>query len=123
MRLIAWIFVATVAIVAMTFAISNRTPIILDFWPLPFTQAVPTYLTVLGGGLAGFLIGGFLALFPVAKWKHQAKARARDLEFAEHRADKYRARISELEAAIGKAEEQGSARLSKIPALKAPDAA
>ena len=121
MRLFAWIIVAAVAIVAMTFAISNRAPIILDFWPLPFAQAVPTYLTVLGGALAGFLIGGFLALFPVAKWKHQAKARARDLEFAEHRADKYRARIKELEEAAKKAEQ--SAKVSKIPALKAPDAA
>jgi uncharacterized integral membrane protein len=124
-RLIAWIIVAAVAIVAMTFAISNRAPITLDFWPLPFTQDVPTYLTVLGGALAGFLIGGFLGLLPVVKWKHLAKARARDLEYAEHRSQKYQLRIKELEEAAKKAEEAilPANAPSTIPALKAPDAA
>ena len=64
MRVVYWAAVAVAAVVLMLFAVSNRTPVSLGLWPLPFAAELPLYLLALGALLAGFLIGilgGWLA--------------------------------------------------------------
>ncbi|MCW9035473.1 MAG: LapA family protein [Rhodospirillales bacterium] len=99
MRLISWIIVAIVAIAAMSFAISNRDPVTLDLWPLPFKQEAPLYLAILGAALVGFLVAGFLSLFPLTKWKHLARARERDMEISKRKIERFQDQIKDLEAA------------------------
>ena len=62
MRILFWILVVLIAIVLAAFAVSNREPVALEFWPLPWLVQLPVYLAVLGALLIGFVIGG------IASW-------------------------------------------------------
>jgi putative membrane protein len=64
MRVVYWAAVAVAAVLLMLFAVSNRAPVSLGLWPLPFDLELPLYLLALGGLFAGFVIGilgGWLA--------------------------------------------------------------
>ncbi len=118
MRLISWIIVAVIAIAAMSFAISNRELVTLNLWPFPFVQETPLYLAILGASLIGFLVAGTLSLFPLTKWKHLARSRARDLEISERKIERYKSQISDLESA---AEKKKSSPQSQSLALSPQD--
>ena len=62
MRILFWILVVLIAIVLAAFAVSNREPVALGFWPLPWLVQLPVYLAVLGALLIGFVIGA------IASW-------------------------------------------------------
>ena len=57
MRVLFWILVLLVALVLASFAVSNRAPIALGLWPLPWLLQAPVYLTVFGALLLGFVAG------------------------------------------------------------------
>ena len=65
MRLINWILLFPLVLIALSFAVSNRDGVTLTLWPLPFALDVPIVLfsfviLVLGfffGGLANWLAG------------------------------------------------------------------
>ena len=57
MRLLFWILVLLVAVMLAAFAVSNREPVSLGLWPLPWLLQMPAYLAVLGALLFGFLLG------------------------------------------------------------------
>ncbi len=64
MRVLYWAAVIVAAMLAMSFAVSNREPVSLGLWPLPFGLELPLYLLALGALFAGFVIGivgGWLA--------------------------------------------------------------
>ena len=48
-----------IALIA-TFAVENRAPVTVDFWPLPWTLHPPLYFAVLGAGAIGLILGGLL---------------------------------------------------------------
>ena len=104
MRLISWILMLGIAVAAVVFAVSNRGPVSLDFWPLPFGIDVPTYLTVLGGLFVGFVVGGFLAWAPMVTWKTRARMRASEIEVLRARCERMDKRIRELEEAAKQVE-------------------
>lgn len=99
MRHLSWIVTIPVTVVAVVFAVANREPVPLSFWPLPWSVDLPVYLIVLGCLLAGFLLGGFVAWVAAAPRRRRARRtteRARELaqELAE-----LRRREAELRAA------------------------
>ena len=57
MRYLYWGLTILFAIVVACFAVSNRTPVDLEFWPLPLALSVPIYLIVLAVLLLGLLVG------------------------------------------------------------------
>jgi uncharacterized integral membrane protein len=57
MRFLFWLGVLVVAMLLALFAVSNRTPAALAFWPLPFVAELPLYLAVLAALLTGFVCG------------------------------------------------------------------
>lgn len=57
MRAVFWLVTAIAAVVLVPFAITNRAPVSLGLWPLPFALGTPVYLLVLLTLLAGFIIG------------------------------------------------------------------
>jgi lipopolysaccharide assembly protein A len=57
MRLIYRAIFIVVAIFLISFAVSNRTPVLVGLWPLPFLANVPLYLLCLFSVLIGALIG------------------------------------------------------------------
>lgn len=61
MKRLSWIIVVPVAVVAVTFAIRNRTQVIIDLWPLPWQIEAGTYLILLGALVTGILLGLFLS--------------------------------------------------------------
>lgn len=59
MRAVYWIGVIAIAALAGLFAASNRDPVSLGLWPLPFVAVAPIYLLVTVSVLFGILIGAF----------------------------------------------------------------
>ncbi len=75
--LLIWIVMIPVAAVVVAFAVSNRQPIGLDLWPLPYQIEAPVYLVVLLAMLAGFLVGGFVAWTSSLRRRRRAVARVK----------------------------------------------
>jgi uncharacterized integral membrane protein len=72
-----------IAIVVVVFAVTNRGPVTLSLWPLPYDIVIPLFLAVLGALGAGVLIGGGVVWFGIVKWRFRARAgerRSRALE-------------------------------------------
>jgi lipopolysaccharide assembly protein A len=73
----------TLAIAAVLFAVSNRAPVALELWPLPFALDVPIYAVALAtltlGVVWGFLIGWWGTLRARRRARLEAR-RAADLE-------------------------------------------
>ncbi|GGF41868.1 hypothetical protein GCM10011611_55390 [Aliidongia dinghuensis] len=106
MRYIYWGLTAFVAIVIACFAVSNRTVVDLEFWPLPFAVSLQLYLVVLGALLIGFLVGWLIG------WAGGLPAR---------RARRRQARrIAELERELGRPSPANPAPANPAPANPAP---
>jgi uncharacterized integral membrane protein len=75
---------AVVFAVAVTlFAVSNRNPVALELWPLPYTATIDLYAAVLLAMLFGFIVGLIAAWFAGADRRRafrDAKRQIRDLE-------------------------------------------
>jgi len=59
-RLILSLTLAVATALIATFAVENRAPVTVDFWPLPWTLHPPLYAAVLGAGAVGLVLGGLL---------------------------------------------------------------
>ena len=57
MKAVYWAATLIAAALLIPFALSNREPVSLGLWPLPFFVDLPLYLLVLLLLLAGFVIG------------------------------------------------------------------
>ncbi|MDV7339941.1 LapA family protein [Terasakiella sp. A23] len=97
MRFLSWLLFLPFALVVVIFAVSNRGPIAVDFWPLPFSQDVPLYLLSLGTLAFGFFFGALLTWMSVAKWRVVAISRKKDTEYAEAEIERLNAKIKDLE--------------------------
>ena len=67
MRAVCWAATLVAAALLIPFALSNREPVSLGFWPLPFLIELPLYLLILMSLLAGFVIG---AATTWIAWRH-----------------------------------------------------
>jgi uncharacterized integral membrane protein len=61
MRILFWILVLLIAVVAAAFAVSNREALALGLWPLPWLVELPVYFAILGALLLGFIAGALAA--------------------------------------------------------------
>jgi uncharacterized integral membrane protein len=71
------------ALILVVFAVANRAPVSLTFWPLPVAIEAPTYLVILLTLLAGFLIGQLVAWINGHHWRRKARAHGRRVEALE----------------------------------------
>ena len=76
-RLIGWLIGAPLAAAAAVFAVANRTAVVADLWPLPWTVEAPLYLFVLLALLAGFLAGAAGAWASSLAARRRVRAAAR----------------------------------------------
>ncbi len=53
--------------VVVTFAVANRAPVEIHFWPLPLAIELPVYGILLIGFLLGVVVTGFVAFFEVLR--------------------------------------------------------
>ena len=65
LRRLAWLVSVPVVLIIISFAASNRAPVTLTLWPLPFSFDIPLYLTILPAFALGFVLGGSALWFSV----------------------------------------------------------
>ncbi|HEX6440701.1 MAG TPA: lipopolysaccharide assembly protein LapA domain-containing protein [Stellaceae bacterium] len=92
MRVLFWVLVLLVAVVLASFAVSNREPVALGLWPLPWLLQTPVYLAAFAALLLGFVAGA------LAVWAGGARRR-RELR-------RHRRRIAALERELAATQAQ-----------------
>ena len=95
MKRLSWIVTLPIILVVMVFAVSNRDEVAINLWPTGLDLTVPFFVVVLGGFLAGFLVGAAIM------WLSGAKRRAR--------ARRLRYRAEELERELNRLQRQAQA--------------
>lgn len=73
-RLVVSIFIVIVVALIAAFAVANRAPVTVNFWPLPWTIRPPLYAAVLAAGAAGLIVGA--ALCAASRFRLWLRARA-----------------------------------------------
>ena len=73
MRLINWILLSPLVLIAISFAVSNREAVELTLWPLPFSVSMPLVLFSFIMILIGFLAGGCASWFAGQNKRKQAR--------------------------------------------------
>jgi uncharacterized integral membrane protein len=71
MRRLSFIISLPLFVVLVVFAIDNRGPVVLSFWPLPWAFALPVFVALFLALLIGFLAGA------VAAWLSGGRTRRR----------------------------------------------
>jgi len=80
LKYILWIPAAVVIVAATIFAVVNRGPIPLDFWPLPYQTTLPLSFVLLAAVAVGVLFGGIAAWWAGRDWRRLARQRKFELE-------------------------------------------
>ncbi len=91
MKLVFWILVALVAAAMALFAASNREPVALALWPLPFVLDLPLYLAILAALLIGFIAGALSAWIGGRHGRREARRRGRRIAALERELEAARA--------------------------------
>lgn len=99
MRLIIWIISATVIVIATVFAVANRGPVEISFWPLPYTLTPPLFAILILAVLAGFLFGAVTTWWSGRHVRKRARERAIEIEGLQRDVDALKARVKEAQAA------------------------
>ncbi|HLZ68072.1 MAG TPA: lipopolysaccharide assembly protein LapA domain-containing protein [Aliidongia sp.] len=100
MRYFYWGLTALIAIIIACFAVSNRTAVDLEFWPLPLALSVPLYLVVLVVLLLGLAVGWFAGWAGSWRVRRERRRHARRIEELER--DLGRLHAASSDAATGK---------------------
>ena len=95
--LISWFAMIIVGILVVLFAISNRSVVILELWPLPYFVPFPFYGAVLIAAFIGFVGGSVVAWFSAGSTRRKARHAARKASGLEKDLDKLKGKIEELE--------------------------
>ena len=83
LRYLSWILTLPLTVLAISFAVSNLTPVQLALWPLVGTIEVPAFTLVLVTLVVGFFAGGltvWLGQHPHRRAARQHQARADRLQ-------------------------------------------
>ncbi len=83
MKAVYWAATLVAVGLLIPFAVSNRAPVSLGFWPLPFLVDLPLYLLVLLLLLVGFVIGAAVAWVAGRRTRRESRRRRRRVEALE----------------------------------------
>ena len=99
LKFVSWIAMVAVGLLVMLFAISNRTLVTLDLWPLPVPEVtVPHYVPVLAAAFSGFVGGAIVAWFSAGKVRRRARTASKKASGLEKNLNKLKQQIEELES-------------------------
>jgi uncharacterized integral membrane protein len=105
-KAVYWAVTLVAAALLIPFALSNRAPVSLEFWPLPLLVYLPLYLLVLALLLAGFIIGAAATWIAGRRIRRELRRRCRRVEVLER----------ELAATRSQLEDQAGTGRSGVPA-------
>ena len=83
MRIVRWLVTALVAVLLVIFAVSNRQPVEVTFWPFAMTISSALSIVILGAVVLAFLVGQFVAWLGAQRWRQEARAKQRRIEALE----------------------------------------
>ena len=98
MKRVHWLVTVPVALLLVIFAVSNIEKVPVGFWPFSDVLVAPLYLVVLGALALGFLAGEFVAWINGARWRREARRRARRIEALERELAATQAQLPHAEA-------------------------
>jgi lipopolysaccharide assembly protein A len=89
MRRFSYLISLPLAVILVVFAIANRESLVINFWPLPWTASLPSFLALFLALLIGFLGGAAAAWLSGGRARRRARqladtARALAHQIAEH---------------------------------------
>ena len=87
-----------VGVLVILFAISNRSTVIMELWPLPYFVPFPFYGAVLAAAILGFIGGAIIAWSSAAGTRRKARQTSRKASGLEIDLEKLKVKIEELEA-------------------------
>lgn len=87
-----------IGVLVILFAVSNRTQVVLDIWPLPFQLPVPFYAPVMAAALLGFVGGAIVAWFSAGAVRRRARTASRKANDLEKDLENLKDKIAELDA-------------------------
>jgi putative membrane protein len=115
LRIIKLTIAALACIAIALFAVSNRGPVTVSFWPLPIAHELPLFGVLLIGVIIGVILGG-LALW-LASWRFRQEAYRNRRRVVALEAREQLKREQEEQAAVARAKAQAAPGL---PSLAAP---
>ncbi|HEV7371413.1 lipopolysaccharide assembly protein LapA domain-containing protein [Arenibaculum sp.] len=115
MRHLSWVITIPLALLVISFAVSNRDEVSLGLWPLPGRMEVPLFLVGLLGLLIGFLAGGIVAWVAGRRHRVAARREARRAARLSQELDDERRRHATAEAKLAEAAREVSAAASALP--------
>ena len=80
MKIFLWILAAIVTLAVTSFAVTNRAPVEVDFWPLPFAATLPLFAILIVAAALGFAFGAIATWWSGRKWRRSARGRGREIE-------------------------------------------
>ena len=96
-RFISWIAMLIIGVVAVVFAVSNRSSVDVNLWPVAEELSVPLFVIALGAALLGFLGGAIVAWFSGGRRRLRARLARRQVTGMEKDLGTLRERIGDLE--------------------------
>ena len=95
--ILSWLLGIPLALIVVSFAVSNLEAMVLRLWPLPFELEVPVYLGMLGALLAGFLIGALVAWLNAGRHRKALRAERRRAEGLDREINQMKGRTVEAD--------------------------
>ena len=88
-----------VALVVISFAVSNRQGVTVGLWPVPFTLEAPLFAVALIAVVGGMVAGALIAWTSGHKARARARANGRRADAAERELSTLRQQLGEVAAA------------------------
>lgn len=115
MKLLFRILLLAAVAVTVVFAIFNRDPVTVDFWPFPFQPEIRLYLVLLATLLIGLLIGSAITWSTQGRWRRRARQRSRRMQALEREISALGAHGSDIRAGEGT---EGTAEAAPSPQVR-----
>ena len=94
MRILSWSIGIVLGLAIILFALSNRQPVDLGFWPLDARVSLPLFAPVLACAFVAFFLGGIVAWVSGSRWRRTARRRGRRIQELELRIRSLEERLS-----------------------------
>lgn len=99
-RMASWTISVPLTLLIILFAVSNRGPVDIGFWPTTFQITIPIYVLALVMIVVGFILGGTLVWTEATGDRLRARHFRRKSEGLEQDLEKAKMRATEAEVAL-----------------------